>query len=694
MHWWHLQKLKFKDAKARLSALQKLCEEDSPVTLEILISLFADADKDIRKIAAAESVKFRDAQAFRPLVRLLSDREPEVREAAIGALRQLGDASVVPMLEPLLKDSDSRVRYRAAVALDAMNWSPRTPELSAYHAVALGKPDRAAYHGAAAVDALVYSMQSSVSYKRQEIIEVLSHIDDPRVVKPLIAMLRDVDANVRTNAVEALGRIADARAADPLIATLKDKDNRVRAAAVESLGKIGDAKAVQPLAKLLNDDSWNVRMAAVQGLGKFKDASVIDAVVKCLKDKDRDLRQAAALSIGMIGHPRAIPALVSIMVDEQESVRNAAGMALRMIDAEWERSDLVKMAIPGLQDAAKSPVYWVRQSALAVLARLGLQDAGSAHKEPEQLTDASQARRLFAFDVLVTALRDQDRDLRHACADALGRFGDRRATNPLVSALDDPDEWVRTAAANSLQSMRWEPTDNEQQAKHLVILHHWEEAVRLRAAAVEPFIVTLQSASRAARAAAARALAKIGEGRAKVPLQELLRDPHYSVRIEAAKALKSLQWISPDPELHAIQLVALGAWDEVLQLGSVAVEPLAQAAGAVVENPADAEVALSLLGRMDDPASLGKLLVHVHDDRLSGVIILAIEAILTNRMTDVSDENLRAIAGMVDPLQSDYETEPQSRSRVRTNTRTIECDHLRLLALQELHAREDATRTE
>ncbi|MBI3881524.1 MAG: HEAT repeat domain-containing protein [Verrucomicrobia bacterium] len=689
MHWWHLQKLKFKDAKARLEALKKLSSQEDPDNLEIILSLFIDEDTEIRKIAALEAGKFRNEQATRPLLKLLSDREPAVREAAISSLRRIADPLVVDALEPMLKDPDSAVRYRAASAMESLNWTPKSPELSAYHAVALGKPERAAYHGSAAVEALVFALQSSVGYKRQEIIDVLSKIEDPRVVKPLIAVLRDNDSNVRANAVEALGRVGDARATEPLIASLKDKDNRVRAAAIEALARIGDAKSVPPLAKLLKDSAWEVRIAAVQSLGKFKDASVIDPLVGCLKDKDRDTRQAACLSLGMIGHPRAIPALVISMADEQESVRNAAAMALRMIDPEWESSDLVKIAIPGLREAARSSVYWVRQSALAVLARLGETEGLSGKQDAPDISDPAQVRRMFAFDVLTAVLKETDRDLRQAGAEALGRFGDRRATKGLATALDDNDEWVRVAAANSLQSLQWEPADTEQQAKHIVVLHHWDEAVQLKAAAVDPLIRALKSAAHADRSAAATALARIGDSRAKVPLQPLLRDPHPSVRLAAAKALKTLRWVSPDPLLRAIWHVELGEWEQVLPLGPAAVEPLANAAANPQENAQNAEIALALLARVDNPAAVGKLLVQVYNERLAAAIVPALELILTNRAADVSDDNLRAVLTMINPHVT-----PGSLSDEPVAPQELDCDPLRQLALIELNRREDEVRAE
>jgi HEAT repeat protein len=280
-------------------------------------------------------------------------------------------------------------------------------------------------------------------------------------------------------------------------------------------------------------------MAATQALGKLKNASVVDPLVGCLKDKDRDLSQAAANALGAIGHPRAIPALVQSLVDEQESVRSTAEVALRKIDPEWQTSPLVKMAIPSLQEAARSSVYWVRQSAVTVLARLNPdQDATTLeHETTFTHRGASSSDRFQAYDALIALGRIADRDFRQAVAEALGRLGDRRATKQLFQTLDDEDEWVRVAAANSLQTMQWEPADPEQQARHLVALDHLENAAQLKSHAREPLLKALGSARPGIRARAAKALATVDPVGARPALAALLQDENEQVRQAAAQAL-------------------------------------------------------------------------------------------------------------------------------------------------------------
>jgi HEAT repeat protein len=86
----------------------------------------------------------------------------------------------------------------------------------------------------------------------------LGEIQDARAVEPLIAVLKDIDSNVRSNAAEALGNIKDARAVEPLIAAMQDEASGVRKAAARALGEIQDARAATALITALKNKDLEV----------------------------------------------------------------------------------------------------------------------------------------------------------------------------------------------------------------------------------------------------------------------------------------------------------------------------------------------------------------------------------------------------------------------------------------------------
>ena len=108
---------------------------------------------------------------------------------------------------------------------------------------------------------------------------------------------------------------------------------------------------------------------------------------------------------------------------------------------------------------------------------------------------------------------EKDSTVREAAAGALGRTGDPGGVKPLITALNNQDEDVREAAAWAL--------------------------VQIGAAAVELLIDALNDANEDVRKIAATALRKIGDPRAVDPLIAALGD-YWDVRKAAAEALATI----------------------------------------------------------------------------------------------------------------------------------------------------------
>lgn len=191
---------------------------------------------------------------------------------------------------------------------------------------------------------------------REKAVKILGETLDPRVVRPLIGLLRsDREWRVQRAAAEALERFGDQRAIEPLIEALKDKDKLVRQAAVKALSHetravdalirllddkdrgvrllvislltdIGDKKAVEPLTKALKDQDRNVRKRVVTALGKLVDDSSADPLIEALKDRDASVRGEAVRALGEIRSERMIGALLGRLGSDEtdESVRDAA----------------------------------------------------------------------------------------------------------------------------------------------------------------------------------------------------------------------------------------------------------------------------------------------------------------------------------------------------------------------------------
>ena len=173
----------------------------------------------------------------------------------------------------------------------------------------------------------------------------------------------------------------------------------------------------------------------------------------------------------------------------------------------------------------------------------------------------------------------KDAYIREAAAKALGEIGDARAIEPLIDALKDESEYVRSAAAEALDKLGWQPDTEERKAAYWAAKQEWDKCVEIGAPAVEPLIIALKDWR--VREAAAEALGKIGAP-AVEPLIDALRDKSEDVRKAAAEALGEIGDVrAVEPLIAALKDkdddVREAAAEALVKIGAPAVEPLIDA---------------------------------------------------------------------------------------------------------------------
>ena len=221
MHWWTLQKLKFKNPQTRREAIDKLAAEGTEESVEHLISALQDDDSGVRLAVVQALGRLKEARAVPSLVQGMRDPDAEVREAVVAALMQAADPTCVDVLVGALKDLNLGVRRRAAKALDFFGWKPSNDVQRVMRFVALGEYVNAALVGSLALEPLLNALKDQQCPNRRSVVEALSHVGDERVLKPLMAALRDADGHVRVAAVEALGALRDSRCAESLTISME-----------------------------------------------------------------------------------------------------------------------------------------------------------------------------------------------------------------------------------------------------------------------------------------------------------------------------------------------------------------------------------------------------------------------------------------------------------------------------------------
>jgi HEAT repeat protein len=207
-------------------------------------------------------------------------------------------------------------------------------------------------------------------------------------------MLGDVhlDWHSKLEIVDALAAQGE-RAYLPLLAAFTETpDNQSRGLVALALGRLGDQRAIDPLLSALGGTGY-IADDVGEALGRFGDA-VFPQLMTRFRTGAANVRQDTALALGYLGDSRALDPLIEALHDQDDGVR------------------------------------WYSTRALGLLNNL---------QAVEPLLAA-----------LNTATLEFDEEVQCAAIEALGKLGDRRATQALIGGLSNPGPstiWVACATA-------------------------------------------------------------------------------------------------------------------------------------------------------------------------------------------------------------------------------------------------------
>jgi HEAT repeat protein len=253
-----------------------------------------------------------------------------------------------------------------------------------------------------------------------------------------------------------------------------------------------DAKlSAGQLLEKIGNSNWRVREAASNALASMG-AQVVEPLCAKLWDGAPEVRCAAADTLGRIGDLRALDPLMARLEDDDISVRETVAEAVAKICAAAS-----PQALTHVQRAVKT----------VAAGDFSMGAAGGAS----------------AISLLIMKIWEPDETVRTAAADALVKIG-APAVEQLIKALNvaepemtelgvfDPDYILRATAARTLGRIG----DKR---------------------AVEPLVARLTEPRVGVRIAAINALAKLGDARAVEPLCSVLFCGDSNVNVAAAKAL-------------------------------------------------------------------------------------------------------------------------------------------------------------
>lgn len=283
------------------------------------------------------------SEGLLPLVeRALEDEDRMVRIWAVHALAEIGGPEVVEPLCRALDDSFVWVRLQAVLGLGQLSRDRASQELirplcnDPSPVVALDAVAVLVAHGEEDLGPRLREMLTGNDpYMGRHFAVVAEVLKAPALEDPLMSLLENDIATVRTRAAQALGRLKVTRSFSRLMGLLSDSDLSVRAAAAQALGELGNHQAAGELERLAATSTGQLKVAAVSALGKFDSAAMLVALRRALLDDDSAVRLAAAQSLGHIKNEQVIPLLQAVYTSREEaaSVRaHAAVSAARLGD--------------------------------------------------------------------------------------------------------------------------------------------------------------------------------------------------------------------------------------------------------------------------------------------------------------------------------------------------------------------------
>ena len=450
---------------------------------------------------------------------------------------------------------------------------------------------RAAVRAIAASALLVALGAGSAPFARaqartpEELLATLAMLEDTRCpdAAQVAAYLQDVFAPaVRARAALALARLQDSTAVDGLADRLRrDAAAEVRREAAFALGETGHRSAYDILAWAQeNDGDLEVRALAVEALGKIGDRRATGVCVRNLAEREPRLRREAAIALWRLQDTTAVLALTTALHERDPEARAMVVWAL-------ERMAPARLVVPDVAALAADSSWLVRASAARTLGRqassagvpallrlLGDDEVRvrvNACRSLGQIADSS------ALPQLLARLDDAHPHVRETAATALGKLREPDVASRLAElGAGDREPAVRVAAAGALAELLG-ATDAERAFSLLQPLLH-DPRERVRAAAWQglgrvdrpqsrAFLVSCLSGSTNAtggrmitpleRAAAAGALAELGDTTARPALLAALRETDAGLVASAVEALGDLG--GGDPATVAAIVAAMRA---------------------------------------------------------------------------------------------------------------------------------------
>lgn len=486
-----------------------------PKAQRFLLEALRSGDKKTRYVIAAALGESGDKRVIRVLIESLADPDWTIRKSATMALAEIGENAVDMMLEYLRgPNEDIRDGCLRALVKTRNNGLQKL------------------------FDEIIRMDDNHRFLIRRSIVKIGS-----RVVEPLMRLFKLKNPEILAFSASALGEIGNPRAVPVLISGLSHEDWNVRRSSAYALTEIGE-RGVEKIAEALKDGNDDVRYWVTRILESIGEPGV-PFLVKALKDPNREIRFFAAKALGTSFDPAVARSLINSLNDEIWSVRKVAADSICRLE-NLSIDDILRHIASDNENIR----YWINQ----IIARIGerfLPRIIEAMRkgDAELRLYACQAAGLITspdlIEPLIGALRDDSEWVRTYAAISLGRTGDQRSIIPLIRSFSDRNSDVHRNVTRAFEKL------GDKVYKELIGCIEGKDVELRRNAAlalaemresrgIDHIVLLMEDNDESVRTCAAEALGHFPGLKSRTILTEALADLSMKVRLAVIKALGRL----------------------------------------------------------------------------------------------------------------------------------------------------------
>jgi HEAT repeat protein len=320
-------------ARNKDEVVEALVEIGQPAVAPLVSILSActgdNKPSDPARCAIMALGKIADPGAVDALIRYLNNPASDLyaRGSAMVALGRIDSDLALEAIIEMLGHEEEHLERTAAKILNSRGWEPNTDEMRAFYWTLLGRWDKCAEVGDAAIPYMIHALSHVSSERAKEIFELLTKIG-PATLEPLLALYRDgkLDFAKKRDLLKTVARLGDRRGVDTLLEILRKWEKGESWFVANCLEEIGWEPESDELAAMY----WAAK-------GKWKKCvefgeNAVEPLLNCIKEECSDDILQALASIGGPAVEKGLEEYLDSLGEEIKAAKKEAATEINKYD--------------------------------------------------------------------------------------------------------------------------------------------------------------------------------------------------------------------------------------------------------------------------------------------------------------------------------------------------------------------------